>query len=551
MITLQKKMKILWLDINASYSHSSLAIPALDAQLSKLLREQHHWEIISGSLKTDASWYINQIIDLEPSVILSTAWLYNHALLKEVLIKVHALRPQIRIVLGGPEFLGDNSEYIKENRFIEALFRGEGEEIFPRFIELIDKPTECYNLEGFCYIDKDGNYKDNNEAIVSNFTALNDPETSEFFNWEKPFVQVETSRGCFNKCAFCISGGIRKIEDIPEDLLRNRICKIYDKGIREVRILDRTFNANPKRALKLISLFREFNQEIEFHLEVHPSLLNNELREAIKTTPAGVLHFEAGVQSLQDIVLQSCDRYGDSKSTLEGIKFLSQTMNHEVHTDLISGLPHYTYEQLIQDIKVLLELFPDEIQLELLKLLPGTKLRNESHSLGIKFSPIPPYEVLETPWISYKQLELSVALSRILDIYYNHSIWQEIFTTIALENSSFLEEFALYFNNQGYSHSLNREKKGSIIWEFCSLYFKDCLPLIAVTWMENGLSFHVGPGLLSKQWKYGDQMNNPLFQKEERNNVYRYLELIDRKHWFVYNRKTNNSKSIANIIELM
>ncbi|MFA6769955.1 MAG: DUF4080 domain-containing protein, partial [Bacteroidales bacterium] len=504
-------MRILWLDINSSYSHSSLAIPALDAQLSNSQREQHEWKMLSGNLKSGSGWIINQILDFGPDIILTTVWLYNHLFLREILMRVHALRPQIRVVLGGPEFLGDNSLYLKENRYAEALFRGEGEEVFSSFIESIDNPSECYNQKGFCYLDKEGNYIDNGEATVSNFTALNPPESSVFFNWKKPFVQIETSRGCFNKCTFCISGGVRKIEDIPENTLRERVQNVYNKGIREIRILDRTFNANPKRALKLISIFREFNQEIEFHLEVHPSLLNKELEAAIKSTPAGVLHFEAGVQSLQDKVLNFCERHGDSQSTLEGVRFFSKIMNHEVHTDLIAGLPYYSYKQLIEDLKILLEISPDEIQLELLKLLPGTKLREQAHSTGLKFSPLPPYEILETPWISYKELELSVALSRILDIYYNHSIWQQTFIDTALQNHFFLEQFALYFIEKNYTHSLNREKRGLIIWEFCSLYFKEALPSIATTSMKNDLSFHTGPGLLSKQWKYGDLMHNPLF----------------------------------------
>lgn len=544
-------MKILWLDINSSYSHSSLAIPALDSQLSKVQKEQHQWESVSGTLKMSSNWYISQIVNFNPDIILSTAWLYNHLLLKKVLIKVHALRPHIRVVLGGPEFLGDNSNYLKENRYAEAVFRGEGEEVFTSFICSIENPNQCYNYKGFCYLNNKGEYVDNGEAIVSSFTTLNPPEESIFFNWEKPFVQIETSRGCFNRCAFCISGGERKIEDIPIAQLGERIKKIYDKGVREIRVLDRTFNANPKRALELISLFREFNQEIEFHLEVHPSLFNSELKEAIETTPPGVLHLEAGVQSLQDNVLEACERYGNSKSTLEGIKFLSKVVNHEVHTDLIAGLPHYSYKQLIEDIKVLLEISPDEIQLELLKLLPGTKLRNQAHSIGIKYSLLPPYEVLETPWISYNELELSVALSRILDIYYNHSIWLQPFTKASLENPSFLEEFALYFHNKNHTHGLSPEKKGVIIWEFCSLYFKNSLPSIAVTWMENGLSFHAGPGLLSKQWRFGSTMHNPLLNKEVRNNVYRYLEFSEKREWFVYNRGTNSSKSIMRFTEIM
>ena len=69
-------------------------------------------------------------------------------------------------------------------------------------------------------------------------------------------------------------------------------------------MLDRTFNYNNKRAKELLDIFREFSPDICFHLEIHPALLPQELKEELKALPKGLLHLEAGIQSLRDEVLE-------------------------------------------------------------------------------------------------------------------------------------------------------------------------------------------------------------------------------------------------------
>ncbi|MDD3844502.1 MAG: DUF4080 domain-containing protein [Bacteroidales bacterium] len=543
-------MKILWLDINASYSHSSLAIPAMDAQLEPKIREMHQWQILSGSLKLGASWFVQRINNMSPDLVLSTLWLFNHTMVMEVLAKAHALNPELRIILGGPEFLGDNNFFLASNPFVESVFRGEGEEMFPQFVKSLGNNRDYLKLQGFCSLDSKGNYIDNGYSKVNSFNSLAYPEKSFFFNWEKPFVQLETSRGCFNKCAFCISGNSRNIDELPVKSLKPRINLMYEKGIREIRILDRTFNANIKRTLELIQLFNEFKGEVEFHTEIHPSFINAKFMEAIETTRHGTMHFEAGIQSLRENVLLKCNRYDKKQETLEGITYLSNLGKHEVHTDLIAGLPDYSFNELIEDLNVLVGIFPGEIQLESLKLLPGTSLKENAPKYGIKYSPIPPYEVLETPSISFNELELCRHLSAILDIYYNKPEWKHLFGGLVKRNNSFIELFAKYFLTNNIGKSIAREKKGLVIWEFCKNEFPHELDIVAVKWMENGLSFNIGPGLLSKVWKIGDKLTNPLYNNNSKESSYRYLEFKERRHWFLYNRKSNSSKSLLNYIEI-
>ena len=91
-----------------------------------------------------------------------------------------------------------------------------------------------------------------------NFAHLIPPEKSSFFNWSKPFVQLETTRGCFNTCAFCVSGGEKPVRTLPIETIRERLVEIHRHGIKNVRVLDRTFNYNNKRAKELLNLFLEF-----------------------------------------------------------------------------------------------------------------------------------------------------------------------------------------------------------------------------------------------------------------------------------------------------
>ncbi|MDP3436598.1 MAG: DUF4080 domain-containing protein [Bacteroidales bacterium] len=544
-------MRILWLDINASYSHSSLAIPALHAQLSKSIEEIHSWRVVSGSINRETTYYLTEISDFSPDIILSTLWLFNHKKVLSVLERAKALSPNIRIILGGPEFLGDNKDFLNKNRFTEAIFRGEGEDIFPEFIANIESVRSYSNISGFCYIDEQGLYIDNGVAIVANFSQLNPPESSPLFDWNKPFVQIETSRGCFNRCSFCISGDERKVDNIPLESLESRFDNILHHNVNEVRILDRTFNANAKRAAHLLKLFKKYSPYIQFHLEVHPSLLDVNLREILEDLPNGLLHIEAGVQSFEESVLKSCNRFGSSKDTAEGVRFLRSLGKFEVHCDLIAALPHYTYREILNDTLMLIELYPHEIQLEVLKLLPGTEMTRNASAFNIKYSPTPPYEALETPWISFNELRLSSALSKILDSYYNNVVWRGCFRSVMLENRDFLEHFTLHYSQNSPENNINNESRGLYLYNYAKINYQNALIHIILCWMENGFSNRTGPGLLSKQWRFGEQLHNPIFDLEDRNSAYRYVEYDSKRYWFKHTKNSNSYKSISNFIEIL
>ena len=490
-------MKILWIDLNSSYAHPSLALPALHAQI--MTDPSIEWEIVSATINENTGMIVDEIYRHRPDILAATTWLFNHEQLMHVASRVKALLPEACLVLGGPEFLGDNEEFLRKNPFVDCVFRGEGEEVFPQWLTCWNHPEQWHTVPGLCYLTPNKEYKDNGIARVLNFAGLVPPEQSRFFNWSKPFVQLETTRGCFNTCAFCVSGGEKPVRTLSIESIRERLQLIHAHGIKNVRVLDRTFNYNPRRAKELLRLFLEFHPDIRFHLEIHPALLSEELKEELSLLPKGLLHLEAGIQSLREPVLEKSRRMGKLSDALDGLRFLCALPNMETHADLIAGLPLYHLHEIFEDVRTLAGYAAGEIQLESLKLLPGTEMRRRAEELGIKYSPLPPYEVLQTHEISVSELQTARQLSRLLDGFYNTPAWQALTRELILNDEQFLHRFLAYLTKANLiDQPMSLEKRGLILYEFCKQNYPEYQIQAAIAWIEAGMSLKKLPA--EKVW---------------------------------------------------
>lgn len=490
-------MKILWIDLNSSYAHSSLALPALHAQI--MTDPSIEWEIVSATINENTGMIVDEIYRHRPDILAATTWLFNHEQLMHVASRVKALLPEACLVLGGPEFLGDNEEFLRKNPFVDCVFRGEGEEVFPQWLTCWNHPEQWHTVPGLCYLTPNKEYKDNGIARVLNFAGLVPPEQSRFFNWSKPFVQLETTRGCFNTCAFCVSGGEKPVRTLSIESIRERLQLIHAHGIKNVRVLDRTFNYNPRRAKELLRLFLEFHPDIRFHLEIHPALLSEELKEELSLLPKGLLHLEAGIQSLREPVLEKSRRMGKLSDALDGLRFLCALPNMETHADLIAGLPLYHLHEIFEDVRTLAGYAAGEIQLESLKLLPGTEMRRRAEELGIKYSPLLPYEVLQTHEISVSELQTARQLSRLLDGFYNTPAWQTLTRELILNDEQFLHRFLAYLTKANLiDQPMSLEKRGLILYEFCKQNYPEYQIQATIAWIEAGMSLKKLPA--EKVW---------------------------------------------------
>lgn len=543
-------MKLLWLDLNSSYAHSSLALPALHAQVAASA-DDVEWFRHSASINENPGMIAAEVYRYAPDVVAATCWLFNHEVLLHVLARVHALLPEATILLGGPEFLGDNSEFLRTSSFVTAVFRGEGEESFSQWLRVWNQPESWSDISGLCYYDAQGNYHDQGIARVLDFDQLCSPEESSFFNWEKPFVQLETTRGCFNTCSFCVSGGEKPVRRLPLSQVRERLQRIHQAGIRDVRLLDRTFNYNIHYARQLLQLFQEF-PGMRFHLEIHPALLTDELKQELLLLPQGLLHLEAGIQSLRADVLAECHRKGRLEDALSGLKFLCSLPNMETHADLIAGLPLYRLQDIFSDVVTLASYHAGEIQLESLKVLPGTDMRRRASELGLVYSPYPPYEVLMTPHITPQELQTARYLSRLLDAFYNAKTWQTVTRQLIIEQPDFLLRFlehlqALHVIDQ----PMALDRRGVILYEFCKNHYPEYAPLVAQAWIEGGLSLKKQPAehVRTKHVSPPEKWNIVFGEYQEQLRLCVYAPPGAKEYvWYGYDSQVQNPRPVFKAI---
>lgn len=536
----KKKMRITWLDINASYAHASLALPAIHAQCTDPSVE---WNVVRGTIGGNRSEIMQNVLDQYPDIIAFTAWLFNHEFMLDILARIKALLPSVTVIGGGPEYLGNNETLLRNHSFIDLVLRGEGEEAFYAWLSRCDRPEEWDTVPGLCWIGAEGMYHDNGMARVSDFAGLNPPEASAFFDWSKPFVQLESTRGCFNNCAFCVSGSDNPVRSLPVARMKERIDRLFARGVREIRMLDRTFNGSGNRAGELLALFASYAGKIRFHVELHPALLNEKVRRSIAALPPGVLHAEAGIQSLDDRVLAASGRAGKVADALDGLRFLCSQAGFETHADLIAGLPYYTFPQMVSDVRQLIGTGAAEVQLELLKLLPGTEMRRRAQELGIVYAPRPPYEVLRTEWIAPQELILAEKLSRLLDGYYNGSAWHTLFARLVLADPAFLGHFLFWMiGRQALDAPLSLEKRGFLLFAYCREHCPDMRDDLAVLWVKNGLSLkrEVTAGIEPWSRPLPGNVRTEAGAYRSGMRLYR-LPLSGGEYWFGFDRGVSHS----------
>jgi hypothetical protein len=411
---------IAWLSVNASHSHSSAALPLLHraCEMRGLPLEWHEVHCPPGA---DPSRAIGRLGELRPRFIAASCYLFNVNAVLRLCRRAKALLPDATILLGGPEHLGSHDRLLTAESAVAVVVRGEGEAVFPEILRRL-LGGECLSgLPGVSFRRRDQApflSPPEERAPELPWDQLPDPTESPFHRTDGPFVQVETSRGCRGTCTYCTSGGA-KPRRAPLQTVRHRLDRLAHQGCTEVRLLDRTFNDDPGRGRELLDMFRNSFAHLRFHLEIHPGKLPGELREALALAPAGQLHLEVGIQSGDATVRANCSRGGSAERDWEGAEYLCGRTNLATHIDLLAGLPGQTPDSLVADILRTVAMQPDEIQLETVKLLPGTKLRSMAPDIGLAHAPDPPYEILATPTMDATGMWTATRLSQLLDRFHN------------------------------------------------------------------------------------------------------------------------------------
>ena len=397
--------------LNAKYIHASLGLRYLLANMDvhggpglKAQTQLREFVIAQPPLLI-----VEQLLALNPKIIGLGVYIWNVVETTEVVQLLKALRPDIKVVLGGPEV---SFEIAGQEicRLADHVITGWGDVSFPKLCRaLIDGPPPLMKVIA-------------GEQPALDAIALPYSEYSPE-DLAKRLLYVEASRGCPFKCEFCLSSLDKTAWAFDLDAFMAEMEALYLRGARNFKFVDRTFNLKVDFSARILQFFlhrmKPDAPDLFVHFEVVPDSLHERLKELIAQFPAGTLQFEVGIQSFNPEVQQRISRKQDNIKTADNLRWLVTQSRAHVHADLIFGLPGETLESFAQGFDQLHELAPHEIQFGILKRLRGTPITRHSADYAMVYEPQTPYTILQNSTVDFVTMQRIKRFARYWDMVVN------------------------------------------------------------------------------------------------------------------------------------
>lgn len=464
-------MKVLLAAINAKYIHTSLSVRTLKAYAASDDVEFAEYTINERTEDILRSIYLKKA-----DAVLFSCYIWNVEICIDVADMLKKVAPETKIILGGPEVSFDTS-YMEKYSFIDGIMRGEGEETFKEWLEKGD------DVKGMTYRIGDEIIHNPDRELIHDITKIPFPYTEEDIKLNcGKLIYYESSRGCPFNCSYCLSSTTHNVRFRDIETVKEELMFFVRHGIRIVKFVDRTFNANRKRTCELIKFLIDNAGNTTFHFEVAADLINDELIQLFKTAPEGLFQLEIGVQSTNDKTIDAIDRKTNFEQICRAVRCVHEAGGVHMHLDLIAGLPFEDIESFKKSFDDVFALRPHVLQLGFLKLLRGTKIRGEEDKYGYKYNSKPPYEILKNDFISYDDILLLKGIEEIFERYYNSGVFENAMEYLLKKYASPFELFRdmwLFYSENGYNLAgQSRNNLYEILSHFCDdELFKDILKL--------------------------------------------------------------------------
>jgi radical SAM superfamily enzyme YgiQ (UPF0313 family) len=394
--------------LNARYAHASLGLRYLFANLDDDIRaDAKIVEFVIGS-KTEV--LVEQLLAENPRVVSFGVYIWNVEETTKLIAMLKQVAPQIKIIIGGPEVSFETTEQ-RIFALTDYVITGAGDMTYNKLAKaLLKGPKPLMKV----HVGEEFELDD----LKLPYTYYTDEDIA------KRHLYVEASRGCPFKCEFCLSALDKTAVPFNTERFLAEMAKLYDRGARTFKFVDRTFNLNINTSMAILDFFLErINAKPDdpcfAHFELVPDHLPEKLKATIAKFPSGTLQFEIGIQTWNPEVQSSISRKQNNDKAKANIRWLHENSNAHMHVDLIAGLPGETFESFGQGFDTLARLGPHEIQVGVLKRLRGTPIIRHTETFAMRYNPEPPYNILSNTELDFAALQRINRFARFWDLIGN------------------------------------------------------------------------------------------------------------------------------------
>ena len=456
--------------LNAKYIHASLGLRYLLANMDVHggagLRAQT--QLREFVIQQRPTQIVEELLALEPKVIGLGIYIWNVVETTQVVRLIKTLRPDIKIVLGGPE-VSFETESQEICRLADHVITGWGDVSFPRLCRaLLDGPQPLMKLIAGV------------QPALAELALPYGEYTGE--DLAKRLLYVEASRGCPFKCEFCLSSLDKTAWAFDLDGFMAEMDALYQRGARNFKFVDRTFNLKVEFSVRILQFFLDRmkdeagnitpSPDLFVHFEVVPDSLHDRLKDLIAQFPAGSLQFEVGIQSFNPEVQQRISRKQDNAKTADNLRWLVGQSRAHVHADLIFGLPGETLGSFAEGFDKLHELAPHEIQFGILKRLRGTPITRHTQDYAMAYDPQTPYTILQNSTVDFVTMQRIKRFARYWEMLANSGRFAASLKLLLAPGSAFghfLKFSDWLWKTTGKTHEFALEKLVDLLFEHLSL----------------------------------------------------------------------------------
>ncbi|MCI8307436.1 MAG: B12-binding domain-containing radical SAM protein [Lachnospiraceae bacterium] len=457
-------MRILLIAVNAKYIHSNPAVYSLSQYARDAADGRDiEFQIAEYTINNRIDEIIPDIYNRKPDVAAFSVYIWNVEYVTMLASALKKIVPQIGIWAGGPEVSYRAEQFLNDNPAFDLVMCGEGERLFSSCANSYfdgERPAGIFRCEEPLTMDD----------IPFIYGSLSD--------YENKIIYYETSRGCPFSCSYCLSSIDKTTRYRSIDIVKEELSHFIDGGVKLVKFVDRTFNANRRHALDIWKYIAEHDRGITtFHCELSAGLISDVELDFLAGLRKGLLQFEIGIQTFNKKTLVEINRNCDLDRLCHVVRRLHDAGNIHLHLDLIAGLPYEGIDSFADSFNRVYALSPDEFQLGFLKVLSGSEMALRQQEYAIVKSDYPPYEVMSTKWLTYDDILLLKRVEKVLEIYYNSRQFDK---TISYIMGFFCAPFNMYkelgdcFDKEfdtGVSHS--RLTRYEFLYNFGKRYVDD------------------------------------------------------------------------------
>jgi radical SAM superfamily enzyme YgiQ (UPF0313 family) len=389
--------------LNAKYIHAAFGLRYLLANLGPLRTAASLVEFDINQRPVDIA---EALLARNPRIIGLGIYIWNVAPATEVVATLKRLRPDITVILGGPE-VSYEAECQPIVQLADYVIAGEADLAFAEVCRQLlsgGRPAAKIIPAGLPEFSE----------LVLPYDLYDDEDVAH------RIIYVEASRGCPFSCEFCLSSLDIPVRQAPRPALLGQLQRLLDRGVRQFKFVDRTFNLNVDTSRTILEFLLERHRPgLFFHFEMVPDRLPEALREVIVRFPPGALQFEVGVQTFKPEVAELIHRRQDYQRLEDNLRFLRGQTGVHIHADLIAGLPGESLESFAAGFDRLIALRPHEIQVGMLKRLRGTPIIRHDAEWQMVYNPHPPYELLQNRLIDFPTMQKLRRFARYWDLVGN------------------------------------------------------------------------------------------------------------------------------------